>query len=173
MHNGGIILLRLRRRLMPRCVLHPGRGARRGVVIEGFYRDLIGILLLVLILRPCAWLNRQIGPPHGGERIVLANQARQLRQRITLALGRCARLVAAIIVVVSRETSVLISINHRDDASPRGKAANPLVINEPALAGSRSQIPPRSGASINASRPEHRRRERPALMPKPKLRPEP
>jgi hypothetical protein len=64
--------------------------------------------------------DRLIGPPHGAERIGLTDQPREFGQRIALARSRSVR-INAVIIVVSRKRSALISISHRDDASPSGK----------------------------------------------------
>ncbi len=66
-------------------------------------------------------LCRLIGAAHGGERIALPDQARKLRQRVALALCGLMQIIAAVIVVVRGKRFVLISISHRDDASPLGK----------------------------------------------------
>ena len=69
-------------------------------------------------------LQREIGSPHATERIGLTDQAREFRQWIAFAPGRC-MLTTAMIVVISGKRSVLISISHRDDASPSGKPPTP------------------------------------------------
>jgi hypothetical protein len=74
---------------------------------------------LVLIARTRARLYRLIGPSDAAERIGLPDQPRQLSQRIALAPCRCVLVTAAIIAVISGKRSVLISISHCDDASPR------------------------------------------------------
>jgi hypothetical protein len=60
------------------------------------------------------------GPRLTPERIGLPDQARELRKRITLGSLRCA-MIAAAVVIVGGERSVLISISHCDVASPSGK----------------------------------------------------
>jgi hypothetical protein len=76
---------------------------------------------MILIARAGARLDLCIGPPHGAERIGLTDQTRELGQRIALALSRRMLIATAIIVVVAGKRPVLISISHRDDASPSGK----------------------------------------------------
>jgi hypothetical protein len=75
-----------------------------------------------------------------GERIGLTDQARKLGERIALGSSRRMLIVAAIIAIVRRIASVLVSISHRDDASPVGKAAKP-PSNEPSCCPMLSQIP--------------------------------
>jgi hypothetical protein len=75
-----------------------------------------------------------------GERIGLTDQARKLGERIALGSSRRMLIVAAIIAIVRRIASVLVSISHRDDASPVGKAAKP-PSNEPSYCPMLSQIP--------------------------------
>src|SRR5260221_12759553 len=62
-----------------------------------------------------------IGPTHAAQRIVLTDQPRQFGQRIALVLGGRVLGLVAVMVIIGGETSVLISISHRDDASPSGK----------------------------------------------------
>ena len=54
----------------------------------------------------------------GAERIGLSDQPRQFRQRIALGPIGGMRIAAAAIVVMGGIRSVLVSISHRDDASP-------------------------------------------------------
>src|SRR6202158_2158964 len=105
--------------LQPGSAMHPRRrdGGRGIICRQG----------PVLIARTRARLYRLIGPSHA-ERIGLTDQPRQFSQRIALAPCRHVLVTAAIIVVISGERSVLISISHRDDASPSGKPANPPLI---------------------------------------------
>jgi hypothetical protein len=118
MHSTRIILLW---RFLPRHALHPGRwtGGNTIVVrrcIIWYWRRFVRIAC------SAARLYRLIGAAHGGERIGLPDQARKLRQRVALALcGRMQIIIAAMIVIVRGKRSVLISICHRDDASPSGK----------------------------------------------------
>src|SRR6476661_1805320 len=58
-----------------------------------------------------------------GERIGLPDQLRQFRQRFALAAH--IRICTAIMVGVGRKRSVLITISHREDASPWGSANPP------------------------------------------------
>jgi hypothetical protein len=64
-------------------------------------------------------LNLGAGTACSGEWIVLANQASKLSQRIAFAPRRAARCHAAI-QVIGHEVSILVTISHRDDASPSG-----------------------------------------------------
>ena len=93
--------------------LHPRRWTRGRLVIRRRR-------LLVLSARAGARLDLLIGPTHT-ERVGLTDQPRQFGQRIALGLGRCALLIVAIMVIIGGKRSVLISISHRDDASPSGK----------------------------------------------------
>src|SRR5258708_33614516 len=103
--------------------LHPRRRSGRTVIVRS--------RRLVLIARAGAGLDLLIGPTHAAERIGLTYQARELGQRVALTLGRRA-LTASITVIVRGKRSVLISISHRDDASPSGKPPNPsLSTNRP------------------------------------------
>src|SRR6202011_6072155 len=110
----------------PVGALNPGRRAcERDVIRVGFgFR-------LVWIARAGARLDLSIGPTHAAERIGLTDQPRQFSQGIALAVRRRMRIAAA---VVRRIRSVLISISHRDDASPSGKARRTVPTKEPATA---------------------------------------
>src|SRR5205085_2623122 len=120
-----------RRRLLCARIgtLHPGRRTDgtlrlRLVLLRIVLRLLI---LLRLILRRRVTLRRlrlgfHIGAAHC-ERIGLADQARQFRQRI--ALGLLAMLIcAAAIVIMGGKRSVLISISHRLRCIPSRKEPN-------------------------------------------------
>jgi hypothetical protein len=101
--------------LLPGSALHPRRPASGWAVVICRRRG------LVLIARARARLYRLIGPSHAAERIGLTDQPRQLSQRIALAPCRRVLVTAAIMVVTSGKRSALISISHRNDASPSGK----------------------------------------------------
>src|ERR1700737_1144053 len=107
--------------LLPGSALHPRRRASGGAVVICRRRG------LVLIAPARTRLYRLIGPSHAAERIGLTDQPRQLSQRIALAPCRRVLVTAAIIVVISGKRSALISISHRDDASPSGKPPTPLL----------------------------------------------
>ena len=110
--------------------LHPRRWTRGRLVIRRRR-------LLVLSARAGARLDLLIGPTHA-ERVGLTDQPRQFGQRIALGLGRCALLIVAIMVIIGGKRSVLISISHRDDASPSGKPpTHPFKRTGP------RQLPPR------------------------------
>src|SRR6202012_2027645 len=85
---------------------------------------------------------------HRGERIGVADQAREFCERIAFRFGRI-RLPVTIVVVPGRIGPVLISISHRDDASPSGKPPT-RFSKEPAPAGCHAK-PPRRGTSIAQS----------------------
>jgi hypothetical protein len=124
----------LRRNLLPRGSLHPGRRADRGAAVS-LSR------WIIRVARCAARYRRLIVPsPQMGERISLTNQACELGERIALSSSSRMLIVIAIIAIVRRIASVLISISHRDDASPVGKAAYPLS-NEPAAAGCSHRSP--------------------------------
>ena len=122
MHGGGIIRLRLGR-LVPGGALHPGRraGGGRNRAVIGPIIGLRQLILIAPIALNVARLQRQIGPSHRPQRIGLSDQTRKLRQGIAVPPGRRVLLTAAIVVVFSGKRSILISISHRDDASPSGK----------------------------------------------------
>ena len=136
MNRAGIILSRLRRRLLSGGALHPRRRPGREAVI-GFCLLVSMILILFIgrivgigLSRPLR-LKRQIGSPHRAEGIGLTDQARKLRERIAFGLGGRARAAAAI-AVSGRKRSILITISHRDDASPSGKPPTRLsYTNQP------------------------------------------
>ena len=87
------------------------------LVGEGcFYLDLI------------VWLNGD--RIELGERVGLPDQPGQFRQRIALALRRRIRVRAAIVIVGGGKRSVLITISHREDASPSGQR-QPAMTTEP------------------------------------------
>src|SRR5665213_2340586 len=163
----GVIVLgvSLRRRFLPSGTLHPGwRTGGRPVI--GLCGRLIGFT------RGAARLHRLIGTaPDIGKRIGLTDQPRQFGERIALGSSRPMLIVAAIVVVVRGIGSVLVSISHRDDASPFGKAAKSLLqTNQPlpdALTDPRVRAKPHS----IASRLELGRRERLNQMPEPRRRP--
>ena len=73
-------------------------------------------------------LQRNGGLGRGAERIGLPDQLRQFRQRIALAAH--IRICTAIMVGVGRKRSVLITISHREDASPWGQR-QPAMTTEP------------------------------------------
>src|ERR1700686_1503928 len=96
-----------------------------------------------------------IGPTHAAKRIGLTDQARELSQRIALALGWRALVTAAVMVVIRGKRAVLISISHRDDASPSGKPSThpfkrtgppPDAPTDPHLSGARPNYRISSGA---------------------------
>jgi hypothetical protein len=64
-------------------------------------------------------LNLGTGTAYSGERIVLTNEASKLSQRVAVAPRRAARSRAAI-QIIGHEVSILVTISHRDDASPSG-----------------------------------------------------
>jgi hypothetical protein len=74
--------------------------------------------------RPLRQRRRWCLPTCRAEWIGLTDQARELGERIAVGSSR-PMLIAAAIVIVSRERSVRISIGHRDDASPSGKLPPP------------------------------------------------
>jgi hypothetical protein len=114
MHCTRVILwVILLRGFPPDSALHPRRRARGKAIIRSWR--------LVLIARVGARLYLLVGPTHAAKRIGLTDQARELGQRIALALGWRALVIAAIIVIIRGKRSALISISHRDDASPSGK----------------------------------------------------
>jgi hypothetical protein len=121
MHSARVILLR--RGFLPRHALQPGRRTGGNTVLFRhriiFNRRRFILIVYVLIAHPATWLYRLIGAAHAGERIGLPDQARKLRQRVTL--GLCGRMQIIAAIVVRGKKSVLISISHRDDASPSGK----------------------------------------------------
>ena len=92
--------------------LHPGRRAGRRAVIL-FRRR------LVLGLRIGPRLQRMRGLGGGAEWIGLADQPCQFGQWIALSPVRAVTIIA--VVVLGGKRSVLISISHRDDASPSGQ----------------------------------------------------
>ena len=105
----------LRRGFLPGSALHPWRWAcRRAIVRIGFGRR------LVLIVHAGARWDLRIGAAHADERIGLTDQPREFGQGIAVALCRRMR-VTAIVIIVRGKGSVLISISHRNDASPSGK----------------------------------------------------
>src|SRR5277367_1236241 len=87
--------------------LHPWRRARRWAVIRRCRRP--------MLLGSASRLDLRVGAARGAKRVGLADQPRELRQGI-----------AFIPVVIAGKRPVLISISHRDDASPSGNA-NPLI----------------------------------------------
>jgi len=110
--------------LMGSGALHPGRRARGRVV--GFQRRLRFMVRIAIV---GARRNRLVGAAQIGERVGLADQPRQFGERIALASGR--RLMTATVVVVIRgERSILVSISHRDVASPSGKPPTPAIRSE-------------------------------------------
>src|SRR3984957_9765660 len=137
MDSARIVVLRRwwRRSLLPHRALHPGWRRRR------FFRFGIRIAVVVIVVvgrrrlgRPCPGGARQIGPAFPGpaaERIVLANQTRQLGKGIAFGIVGRSRPPVAIVIATGRKGSVLISIRHRDDVSPQGKVANPLFATGP------------------------------------------
>jgi hypothetical protein len=118
---GWVILWRnfLPRRDFPGRALHPLRRARTGSSSVRIRRGL-GLILFAL---EAARLHLLIGATHCRKRIGLPDQPRKFSQRIAVGLCRRARITATIIIVVRRKRSILISISHRDDASPSGKKA--------------------------------------------------
>src|SRR4030081_2568530 len=117
MHSARIILLR---RFLPVGALHPRRRTGRrhiGGVIDVSGRWRFGGILIAHSAR----LHLRIGPAHSAERIGLTDQPRKFGQGIALAPGGAMLVVAAIVIVIRGKRSVLISISHRDDASPSGK----------------------------------------------------
>jgi hypothetical protein len=111
-------LLRLPRRFRPATAtgtLHPGRRACRG---QGIVRK--------RLRRPHrlrGGLRRHLdlgsGPACSSEGIVLANETGKLSQRVAFAPRRTARCHAAI-QIIGHEIPILVTISHRDDASPSG-----------------------------------------------------
>jgi hypothetical protein len=63
-------------------------------------------------------LWRQIGTPHVRERIGLADQPGEFSQWIALGPRCCTLVVTAIMGIAGGKVSVVVSISHRDDASP-------------------------------------------------------
>ncbi len=174
-----MILLRLRLHwYVAVSALHPCRRTRRCALVR--FRLLGRVELILLIVKlvgiglPLPWLYLQVGPSHCAERIGLADQSRELCEWVAFGVGRGARSVATV-VLFGLKRPLLISISHRDDASPSGKPPTRLLSTNRPFAGCHSQNPPepREWRHITASRPEHRRRERLARMPKPIPRPEP
>jgi hypothetical protein len=118
------ILFRRWLRLLPRrfrpaaALLHPGRRARR---CQGIVRWQLWSphRLRRGRGRPRRNLNLGSGTACSGERIILTNEASKLGQRIAFAPRRAARGHAAI-QIIGREVSILVTISHRDDASPSG-----------------------------------------------------
>src|SRR5579863_4171654 len=121
MHRARIVLLWRRRRrcFLTRHALHPGWRSRRRLFLS-----LRRKLIIVLVCRVASWprvrLQRQIGSLHtaGAERIGLTDQTSEFGKRIALHLLGSLRSVVPVIVVSTRKRSALISISHRDDASP-------------------------------------------------------
>jgi hypothetical protein len=64
-------------------------------------------------------LRNLLRPLDAGKRIRLTDQARKLCERIAFAARRRISFTTAIIFMVRRERSALVSISHRDDASLR------------------------------------------------------
>jgi hypothetical protein len=124
--------------------LHPRRRARGGGIVCG-YRLLVLIALggarLYLTRLGFTRLYLVIGPAHARERIGLADQPSKFSQRIAFGLFRRALVSATIMIVVRRNRSTLISISHRDDASPSGKPANPHFYKRTGPCQMPSQIP--------------------------------
>ncbi|WOK19079.1 hypothetical protein [Rhodopseudomonas sp. BAL398] len=121
-------------------MLHPGWQRRdRRIVIEGGWRQWLSdrqakaviVTRWVLVTRSVllmqwlvgvgrilmARLRNHIGSANSSERVGLTDQPCQLSKGITLAWRM---LVRVVIRVVRRERSVLISVRHRDVASPSG-----------------------------------------------------
>ena len=93
-------------------------------------------------------MRRRLG--RGPERIVLPDQPCQLRKRI--ALGRAVGITA--IMVGGGKRSVLISISHRDDASPSGQRQPAMSTNHDERIGP-CQIP-HEPPSVRAFAPAYR-----------------
>ena len=112
-----IVVLRQRRRRQRGFVaraLHPCRRARRS--IEFVFRR---VILLWAHVGPRLQRARR-GLGRGPERVILPDQPCEFGKRITLAAS----------LVGGRKMSVLISISHRDDASPTGQR-QPAMSNKP------------------------------------------
>src|SRR6187399_2191849 len=100
--------------------LHPCRRARRSY---GLFFRLIVLLWRIILLRAHVGARLQRarrGLARGPQRVVLPDQPCELRKRIVLAAS----------LVGGRKRSVLISISHRDDASPTGQR-QPARSNKP------------------------------------------
>ena len=92
-------------------------------------RSLVSSATVVLRADIGPRLQRMRGVLAGGaERIGLPDQPRQFGQRIALARAHADR--TAIMVGVGRKRSVLITISHREDASPSGQR-QPAMTTEP------------------------------------------
>ena len=102
------------RDFLPGSALHP-RWRARG---RGIIRGRRGPILIAL---GGTRLYLMVGPAHAGKWIVLTDQPRELSQRIAFGLRRRVLASATIMIVVRWKRSILISISHRDDASPSGK----------------------------------------------------
>jgi hypothetical protein len=116
----------LSRLLVP---LDPGRRSRRTGV--GFQRRLRQRLTRVAaglhrlgLAGVAARLNRLIGAAKTSEWIGLTDKPRKFGEWIVLAPRGCLT-TAAVIVAIGGERSVLVSISHRDVASPSGKPPTP------------------------------------------------
>jgi hypothetical protein len=94
--------------------LHPLRRPRGGGLIRGHR----GLVLLALAATRRHLL---IGPAHAGERIGLTDQPREFSQRIAFSPHGRMLVAVTIMIVARRKRSILISISHRDDASPSGE----------------------------------------------------
>lgn len=114
--------------LAPVSALHPRRRTGRRLLLLSLH----GRLILIARNGPRLWLH--IGPAHAAtaKRIALADQASQFSQWVAFDRRRMG-IVAAMIAVVGGIRSALISISHRNDASPSGKESQSLAVkNEPA-----------------------------------------
>ena len=111
MHRARIVLLR---GFLPGDALHPRRRARGSII-----RDFLGRIERVMHLG--TRLRRQIGAPHVRERIGLTDQAGEFSQGIALGPRRCMSVVTAVMGIAGGKMSVVVSISHRDDASPPGR----------------------------------------------------
>src|ERR1700743_1319931 len=104
-------------------------------------------------------LHRQIGASHAAKRIGLTDQPREFGQRIAFAPGRRMLIIAVIVVVIGGKKSVLISISHRDHASPSGKPpTHPLLQTNRLLPDTltRAQTSPQGSAEHAALVPVYR-----------------
>jgi hypothetical protein len=90
--------------------------------ILGFDGRVIGLALRG------AWLCLLSGAAaYVGKRIGLSDQAGQFGEWIAFGSSRRMLIVTAIVSVVRGIGSVLVSLSHRDDASPFGKAAKSFL----------------------------------------------
>src|ERR1700733_11053590 len=135
MDGARIVVLRWRRRLVPYRALHP-RWRRWSFLRLGIRIAVVCVAVVGRrgLARPRPRVPRQMGPAYrrpAAEWIVLADQTRELGKGIAFGVVGRTRPPVTIVTATGRKGSVLISIRHRDDVSPQGKVANPLVRTGP------------------------------------------